>query len=289
MKRSRSNVIFIIVVILGILGVAAFYIYDVFYLKTSYTTSLFRVLAAILLLLGTLIRLLSSRGRKRLDVYERAYQDELGYAFKNKPIARKKLLSACRLYDESNYRKAIKYLHELLQEAEFERDLIPVLLFMALCYSDAGLTEDAVNVYYDLLKYDPNNAQVNSNMGTLYIKQGDYQTALKYYTKSIECKPDYIAYLNRANCYFRLHEYDMAIDDAKKALEIKNNGVEAADLLTVIYALRNDEENRRKYYHIALVSGKSPEELDEAICYFLNENKSFNITEKSNEGLSNSN
>ena len=81
----------------------------------------------------------------------------------------------------------------------------------------------------------------------------------------------------------------MAIDDAKKALEIKNNGVEAADLLTVIYALRNDEENRRKYYHIALVSGKSPEELDEAICYFLNENKSFNITEKSNEGLSNSN
>ena len=70
MKRSRSNVIFVIVVILAILDIAAFYIYDVFYITTSYTTNLFRVLAAILVMLGTFIRLLSSRGRKRLDVYE---------------------------------------------------------------------------------------------------------------------------------------------------------------------------------------------------------------------------
>ena len=57
-----------------------------------------------------------------------------------------------------------------------------------------------------------------------------------------------------------------------RSLEIKNNGVEAASLLTVIYALTNDDENKKKYYHIAITSGRHPEELNEAIQFYLNEN-----------------
>jgi len=274
MKKKTSNIIWIAVVILLIVGIIAFYLYDVIWVKTTYTKNLFRTIAIISLLLGTLLKLVNGSGRKSLEVYEKAYANELGYAFKNKPFQRKKLLCACRLYDESNYRKSLKYLFQLLREVEFERDSIPVLLFIALCYTDAGVTDEAINVYYDLLKIDPNNPQVHSNLGGLFINEGDFESALHHYNKSIELKPDnYFAYINRANYYFRQNEYDNAIIDAKQALEFKNNGVEAAGLLTIIYALQGDEKNKKKYYHIAITSGKNPLDLNEAIQYYLNEQK----------------
>ena len=272
MKRKNSNTIWIAVIILLMVGIIAFYLYDVIWLKNPYTKNLFRTAAIVCLLLGTLVKLIYGSGRKSLEVYEKAYANELGYAFKNKPFQRKKLLCACRLYDESNYGKALKYLFQLLQEVEFERDSVPVLLFIALCYTDAGVTEEAIKVYYELLKIDPKNSQVHSNLGGLFIQEGDFETALKHYNKSIEFNPkNYFAYLNRANYYFRINEFENAISDAKQALEFKNNGVEAASLLTVIYALQGDEENKKKYYHISITSGEKPEDLNEAISYYLHE------------------
>lgn len=272
MKKKTLNIIWIAVVILLIVGMVVFYLYDVIWVKTPYTKNLFRTIAIIFLLLGTLLKLINGSGRNSLEIYEKAYANELGFAFKNKPFQRKKLLCACRLYDESNYRKALKYLFQLLREVEFERDSIPVLLFIALCYTDAGVTSEAIKVYYDLLKIDSNNPQVHSNLGRLFIEEGDFETALKHYNKSIELKPDnYFAYINRANYYFRKNEYNNAIIDAKQALEFKNNGVEAAGLLTIIYALQGDEENKKKYYHIAITSGKNPADLNEAIQFYLSE------------------
>ena len=272
MKRKNSNTIWIAVIILLMVGIIAFYLYDVIWLKNPYTKNLFRTAAIVCLLLGTLVKLIYGSGRKSLEVYEKAYANELGYAFKNKPFQRKKLLCACRLYDESNYGKALKYLFQLLQEVEFERDSVPVLLFIALCYTDAGVTEEAIKAYYELLKIDPKNSQVHSNLGGLFIQEGDFETALKHYNKSIEFNPkNYFAYLNRANQYFRINEFENAISDAKQALEFKNNGVEAASLLTVIYALQGDEENKKKYYHISITSGEKPEDLNEAISYYLHE------------------
>ena len=274
MKKNKTNIIITVLIIAVIIGLIAYYLFDVIYNKTPYDDNLFRMLAVICMLIATVIRLhKAGSGRKSLEVYEKAYANELGYAFKNKPFQRKKLLCACRLYDESNYRKSLKYLFQLLREVEFERDSIPVLLFIALCYTDAGVTDEAIKVYYDLLKIDPNNPQVHSNLGGLFINEGDFESALKHYNKSIEIKPDnYFAYINRANYYFRINEYNNAVDDAKIALEIKNNGVEAASLLAIIYALTNDDENKKKYYHIAITSGKHPEELNEAIQFYLNEN-----------------
>lgn len=273
MKRKNINIILTVIIILAIIILVSFYLYDVLYVKTPYDENLFRLLAIVFMLLGTLVRLYNGKGRrKNLSVYEKAYANEIGYAFKNKPTQRKKLLCACRLYDESNYSKSLKYLFQLLKEIDFERDSIPVLLFIALNYTDAGYNDDAIKVYYDLLKIDPDNAQVHSNLGRLFIDEGDFDSALKHYNKSIDINPNnFFVYINRANYYFKIREFDCAVSDAKKALSLKNNCGEAAVLLTVVYALKNDEENKKKYYHIAIMSGKCPEDLNEAIQYFMNE------------------
>ena len=143
---------------------------------------------------------------------------------------------------------------------------------MALCFTDDGLVNEAIKVYCYLLDLDPNHAVAHSNLGNLLIQKGDYENALIHYNKSIELDPkNYHAYHNRASYYFRVNDYENAIVDAVKALELKNNGVEAATLLTIIYALQGDEENKKKYYHIAVISGKNPIDLNEAIQLFLSE------------------
>ena len=274
--KKTSRYILSAIVILLILGLVGYYLYDVLVLKTEFSKNVFRLLAAVFLLLGTLVRLQNPGSRRSLTFYEKAYEKELEGAFLNEPFLRKKLLCACRLYDEGNCRKAIKYLGQLLKDAEYKEDVCPVLLFMALCYTDAGLPEEAIKVYDEILHIDLYNPQVHNNLGLLYAKVGDYEKAFEHYDRALQHKPDhYYAYINRANLYFRKKEYDKAVEDAEQALEIKNNCKEAASLLTVIYALWGDKENQKKYYHTAITSGYRPEDLDANIRYFLSEEAAF--------------
>ena len=267
--KNNKKLAVIIIVALAMLGVLGYYLYEVLVLKIPYKEHLFRALALFFALCGTLVKM-NYVSRKSLPFYEKAYAQEIGYAFNNNQFLRKKLLCACRLYDESNYRKAMKYFVQLYREAELDRDRIPILLFIALCYTDCGLYANAISTYYEMLKIEPNNSRVHSNIGYVYVADGDFDMALQHYTKAIECDDgNYFAYANRANCYFRKNEYDMAITDAEKALEIKNNGIEAAGLLAIIYAILDDAENKKKYFRIAVSSGKNPEELKEAIEYYL--------------------
>lgn len=260
-----------IILCLLIVTIIALYCYNVFILDKSYTDNLLRTISIVAILTMALIRSLYKR-RKSLNFYEKAYDDVIYNAFSDKPLLRNKLLCACRLYDEENYNKALKYLYDLLNKAEGTRDASPVLMFIALCYTDVGLYEEAAHIYYQMLQYDPNNSRIHSNMGNLYINLGDYDMAIQHFDKSIEQNSNnYYAYNNRAQCYFRMHDFENAISDAESALKIKQNGVEAAKLLVIIYSLLGDTENKEKYYHISLVSGAKPDDLTYAIEHFSNE------------------
>ncbi len=272
MKKKIVNWLICIVIIVAILCVIAFYIYDIVYNNTPVMQNLFRTVSIVFVLVATGIRVFYSKRRKSLDFYEKSYESELRYAFKNKPFNRKKLLCATRLYNESNYDKALKYLFQLNKEVENEHDASAVLLFAALCYTDMGLNEQAIKIYYELLEIDYRNERVHSNLGLLYTNEGNYDMALKHYNESIKCEPNnYYAYVNRASCYFKQSDYPKAIKDAKKALEFKNNGHEAASLLAIIYALQGDKEKKEKYAHIYITSGENPDDLKYAIEHYMKE------------------
>ncbi len=285
MKRKVINTALGILIILFIVGIIGFYIYDVVCNGTPIAQNLFRTVSIVLILSLSFLRVFFTQKRKSIDVYEMAYSKEIGHAFKNKEFMRKKLLCAARLYDESNYRKALKYLFELYQAAESQRDAIPVLLFIALCYTDMGFNEQAIQTYYKLLELDEKNAQAHSNIGLLYQSEGDYKMALSHFDKSIECDPNnYYAYSNRASCYFRMNDNLNAEKNALKALEIKNNGIEAASLLVIIYAMSGDEENKQKYFRLSVTNGKTPDELNDAIEYFLKEKSENKVDENEDNG-----
>ncbi len=272
MKLNKKQVIVCSIISVAILGVVGFYLYEVLYLQKPYTQNLFRMIALILVLTATLIRCLKGAGRNSLDFYEKAYDKDIRYAFKENTLARKKLLCAIRLYNEENFEKATKYLAQLRSEIKNEHDAQAVYLFAAMCHSDCGLYSDAIGIYYELLKVAPSNATVHNNLGHLYIQEGDYEMALQHIDKAIELSPDDVfAYINKANVYFKQHDLDNAEAWAKKALQVKNNDNNSSGLLAIIYALKNDEENYEKYFHIAISNGKNPDELKTAVEFYLKE------------------
>lgn len=275
MKKNVIKIVINCVICIGIIAVVGLYIYSIAVQSVPVTDNLFRTLAIVFTLTGILIRVNFTSGRKSLGFYENVYREELGQAFINDKVNRKKLLCALRLYNENNLKKAVKYLFDILPKASAERDAVVVLFFIALCYTDAGLTENAMEAYHKVLQYDRTNAQALSNLGLLYVKAGEWENAIQYFDKSIEYKPNnYYAYVNKASCYFRQADYNNAIINAEKALEIKRNGKEALSLLTIIYSLKSDAENKNKYFRIAVNNGYSADELNDAIEFYMKgENK----------------
>ncbi len=269
--KNKALIIFLrIVIVLAIIGIIGFYVYDIYANGTPYSENVFKTAAVVFALIGTLVKLMPRRGRRNLQFYEAHFKDELGQAFVNKPRLRKKLLSAVRLFDEDNFRKALKYLTELYKKAESSRDGLPVMLFIALCYSEAGIPEEAVKVYQRILQADYRNVRAHSNLGCQLMRIGDFSLALEHFGAAIDYNPGhYYAYINRANCYFRKDDYENAEKDALEALEIKGNGREAASLLAILSAVKGDKEAEKKYSRIYVNNGGDGNELKEAIAHYL--------------------
>lgn len=76
-------------------------------------------------------------------------------------------------------------------------------------------------------------------------KKGEYQKAIRYYTKAIESMPKFsIPYSNRGNMYRRINEYDKAIKDYQEAIHLNPQHSEAYNGLGTIY-------NTVKQYELA--------------------------------------
>ncbi len=255
-------------IVLFMIGLLGFYIWDIVYNKTPLTENLFRVLAIEFLMLGTLFRMFGAVGRQDITFYEKQYKDDIGNAFECS-IQRKKLLCALRLYNEDNLRKALKYLFDLKKECKTPDDFKAVYLFTAICLSDMGAVYPAIEEYRELLKIDPENYTGYSNLGLLYEACGDFKNANLCFLKSIELKPDnHFAYNNIAHCYFKQHDYDSAIEYATKTLEYNNSFRQSLSLLSVIYYLKNDRENCDKYFQMAVAAGENANDLKESFEIF---------------------
>ena len=73
-----------------------------------------------------------------------------------------------------------------------------------------------------------NNAELYYNRGVAWQKKGDFDQAVSDYNKAIEINPRYaMAYNNRGNTFQTNGQYDKAISDFTKAIEI-NPGFDGA-------------------------------------------------------------
>ena len=89
-----------------------------------------------------------------------------------------------------------------------------------------GRLDEALSYYKQSEMLDPSNINTRINVGTLYQQKGDYKTAIKAYESVLILYPDNVnAILYRAQCYDKLGDSRIAQEGFKKvlALEPDNN------------------------------------------------------------------
>lgn len=265
MKKNLLRIILVLIM----LAVIALYIYDIAVNHAAPTNNLFRAASVVFICIAAIIRTGQARQRNSLDFYEQQYADILERAFIDQPFWRKKLLCAVRLYNEDNYHKALKYLMDLKEKTQTREDDYAVYLFAALCFTELGVYDQAIHIYQQMISKGNGNSRIFSNLGHVQMQIGEAKNALRNYELALDYdRTNAFAYNNIAQAHFQIHEFDKAIPFAEKALEINPKMNQASTLLAIIYVLASDQENAEKYFHMAISSGRDPQELKEAIAYF---------------------
>ncbi|MBQ9807143.1 MAG: tetratricopeptide repeat protein [Clostridia bacterium] len=283
MSKNKAIKIIISTILIALIFVSViFYVADIVMNDTSPTKNLFALFALIITGIVGLARLFFAKGNGRgLDFYEQQYSEILKEAFSDSLLRRKKLLCAIRLYNENKYKKAVKYLNELQPLCKKYDDFYSVGIFLGLIFTDAGLKEDAVDIYQTLISMNVTSATIYSNLGSLHSSLGNYDEAIANFRLSVQNdEKNHFAYNNLAKLYFDTFDFVNAKKYALKALEINHKMRQAANLLAILFSLENDSENAQKYFHIAIAAGEAPEDLKHAIEFY---KSSYDINKESTD------
>ena len=213
----------------------------------------------------SLVRMLGrAGGGASLRYYESAYSEHIGGAFAAPDRKKQKnaLLRAISDYNQNKYSSAISRLEALFKECVSSEEKGVVQFFMALTYSDQGMTNHAIEAYEKSVGFYPRHSTAWSNLGLLYRQNGDSE-------KSIECietaldydRENAYAWNNLAQAYLAAGKWDQVLAPALRALELKNNFYQAETALTVAYYALDDQKNSKKYFDLAVLHGANAERL----------------------------
>lgn len=257
LKIVRGIAVALIVIGLGL------YVYGIAVNGESWNENLARTVIIVLSGVSALMKTFPKR--LPLNEYAAAYQKEIGGAFGEDPKKREKLLEAIRLFDEDKYPAAIKVLEGLRLEARTRDEQYAVGLFTALCQTNLGLNEAAIATYEDMAKKGVGSSQLFSNLGARYAALENVEKAMDAYHKAIELDPENpLPHSNIANMVIGLGAYDVAIAAGKRALELNPGQYQAATAVAMAYAALGDDEEKHKYFDMAVKAGQDAKLLERA-------------------------
>jgi len=96
--------------------------------------------------------------------------------------------------------------------------------------------------------FDPENADRQLNLSSLLVSLGRNHEALKYLNFVIAKKPGPYAFAVRAADEYRLADYDAALRDAKKSLELKPNDLGLTVLGDLFLNVKHDAASAKLYW-----------------------------------------
>ncbi|MDP2278493.1 MAG: tetratricopeptide repeat protein [Nitrospirota bacterium] len=140
---------------------------------------------------------------------------------------------------------------------ELKPDIAEAYYNRGLAYGELGNYQRAIKDYTKAIEIElePDFSYfpyVYHNRGINYAKLGNYQQAIKDFTNGIALKPDHAeAYFSRGLAYFHRANYKQAIKDFNKAIELKPDYAKAYFIRGSVYAELGNYQPAISDYKIA--------------------------------------
>ncbi|MEQ8223117.1 MAG: tetratricopeptide repeat protein [Candidatus Eremiobacterota bacterium] len=135
---------------------------------------------------------------------------------------------------------------------KYNKVLLLIILSLLICtlsfltWNRCNVWSDNITLWSDTLRKYPDNFIPYYNRGCAYYGEEEYDRAIADFSKAIEMNPLYEkSYYNRANAYGRSGEYDKAISDYTQALKLNPDYKEAYYYRGISYARAGDHEKSR--------------------------------------------
>ena len=107
--------------------------------------------------------------------------------------------------------------------------------------------DGALADFNEAIRLDPNLAIAYMNRGVIYASKGEFDKAIGDETKAIELKPEKTedqatAYSNRGTAYLAKGDLDKALADVEEAIKIKSDNAKAYLLRGSVHSGKGDTE-----------------------------------------------
>jgi tetratricopeptide (TPR) repeat protein len=120
---------------------------------------------------------------------------------------------------------------------------------LAMALHTAGMYEEALAEYFELLKLGGDKWGVYYNIANIYQKTGRLEDAVSYYEKSLSFNKNNSRIYNDLGILYRtLRRFDMAIDAFERAISSDKNFGYAHFNLAVTYFQLGDRESALRYF-----------------------------------------
>ena len=113
---------------------------------------------------------------------------------------------------------------------ENDSDSTEAMSLLAMLLQTTGRSSEAAPLYQQILELEPENVIVINNLAWIMCEeQGKYQQALELVQRGLQKAPDYIDLIDtRGVVYYRLGQYDKAIADFTRCMEMYPDGTPSA-------------------------------------------------------------
>ncbi len=224
--------------VVAIVTAIALCLFEIFILSNATEHSLFWLVALSASVIAFFVRLAVTEN-KELAAVEKDYSKEIASAFKYDKKNRIKLLRAIKFYNNSRYLRCLKLLNKIYDNADDLPDRQAIELFTALTCQEIDDTENAIQAYNGVLRENPLNVTALNNLAAIYSSNNDFDKAIYYATSAINAGEDPFSYATLSTAYLKKFDIEEAIDNAKRALELKPDLAAASNTLAVAYSLEN--------------------------------------------------
>jgi tetratricopeptide (TPR) repeat protein len=135
-----------------------------------------------------------------------------------------------------------------------EENRFNYLFGKANAYDKAGLSDQSIRIYQEILKKDPDSIPVFMNLGGLYFRRRMFERAIPYYEKVVRLNPKhYQGHYWLAVCYWKLKRYYAAINTLEEIIEFLPTFKDALNLMGDCYE-RIGEGAKAEHYYLKAIS-----------------------------------